>query len=270
MTIVDLSGFERKALEVNKVQIVTYALGSGPPLVFLHGAGSFTGFDALRPLAAMRRVIISYHPGYGESGDDPTLDGMDDYVRTYMDLFDAMGLGSLDLMGFSLGGWMAAEFAIFQPARIRRLVLVAPAGLVVPEYPAPELSAITPPELPGYLAHDPAVALRFFPKGPDPEFAALVDREMAATGRLLAPNAQGDPKLARWAHRITPATLLLWGAEDRMRPAPQAKSWKRLLPDATLELVPGAGHLVLDERPESIKIVEAFLMKSRERESTSS
>ena len=259
MAVVDMTDFERTALEVNGLKIVTYAMGAGPPLVFLHGAGSFTGFDALRPLAATRRVIIPYHPGYGESGDDPTLDSMDDYVRCYMDLFDAMGLATLDLMGFSLGGWMAAEFAIAQPARIHRLVLVAPAGLVVPECPAPELGAITAAELPGYLAHDPAVALRFFPKGPDPEFEALVGREMTATGRLFAPNAQGDPKLARWAHRITPPTLLLWGAEDRMRPAAQAKTWKSLLPEATIELVPGAGHLVLDERPESIKIVEAFL-----------
>ncbi len=259
MALVDMSGFERDTIEVNGLKIVTYAMGSGPPLVFLHGAGSFTGFDALRPLAAARRLIIPYHPNYGESGDDPTLDSMDDYVRSYMDLFDAMGLASLDLMGFSLGGWMAAEFAIFQPARIRRLVLVAPAGLVVPEHPAPELGAIAPPELPGYLAHDPAVALRSFPKGPDPEFEALVGREMAATGRLLAPNAQGDPKLRRWAHRIACPTLLLWGTEDRMRPAAQAKSWASLLPNATVELVPAAGHLVLDERPESIKIVEAFL-----------
>ena len=82
---------------------------------------------------------------------------------------------------------------------------------------------------------------------------------MAATGRLLAPNAQGDPKLRRWAHRIACPTLLLWGTEDRMRPAAQAKSWASLLPNATVELVPAAGHLVLDERPESIKIVEAFL-----------
>ena len=116
MALVDMSGFERDTIEVNGLKIVTYAMGSGPPLVFLHGAGSFTGFDALRPLAAARRLIIPYHPNYGESGDDPTLDSMDDYVRSYMDLFDAMGLASLDLMGFSLGGWMAAEFADL-PAR---------------------------------------------------------------------------------------------------------------------------------------------------------
>ena len=262
MSLTDMSGFERQTLEVNGLEIATYSAGSGPPLVFLHGAGTFTGFDALRPLAATRRLVIPYHPGYGESGDDPTLDSMGDYVRFYMDLFDAMGFASLDLMGFSLGGWMAAEFAILQPARVRRLVLVAPAGLVVPENPAPELGAITPPELPGYLAHDPAVALRSFPKGPDPAFAALIGREMAATGRLLAPNAQGNPKLARWAHRIASPTLLLWGAQDRMRPAAQARSWMRLLPAATLEIVAGAGHLVLDERPESLQTVEAFLARN--------
>lgn len=137
--VVAMPGFERKTLNVAGVETVVYTIGKGPPLVFLHGAGSFTGFDAVRRWADRRTVIVPYHPGFGESADDPTMDTISDYVLHYAELFDLLSLASLDLMGFSLGGWMAAEFAVLQPRRVAKLILVAPAGLVVPEHPAPDL-----------------------------------------------------------------------------------------------------------------------------------
>jgi pimeloyl-ACP methyl ester carboxylesterase len=257
--VVKMEGFERKSLDIAGVETVVYTIGSGPPLVFLHGAGTFTGFDAVRSWAASRMVIVPYHPGFGESGDDATVDTIEDLVLHYMDLFDRLGLTSLDLMGFSLGGWIAAEFAVRQPHRLGKLILVAPAGLVVPEHPAPELSQITPPELPGYLAHDPNVALRYFPTGPDPAFETLVGREMTAIGRILAHGPQGNPKLARWLHRIDVPTLLLWGEADRMRPVEQGRVWQKLLPDGRLKAVPETGHLLFEERPELTAAVTEFL-----------
>src|ERR1700720_1928906 len=77
-----------------------------------------------------------------------TPDEIGDYVLHYMDVFDRLRLAAFDLAGFSLGGWMAAEFAIRQPRRIDRLVLLAPAGLVVEHAPAPDLFQIQPQELP--------------------------------------------------------------------------------------------------------------------------
>jgi pimeloyl-ACP methyl ester carboxylesterase len=141
----DMAGFFRAEYDINGVKTVIHTIGSGPELVFLHGAGTFTGFEFARALAARRKVIIPYSPNFGESGDDPTLDSVEDYVLHYMDLFDRLGLTKFDLGGISLGGWLAAEFAVRAPQRLRRLVLVAPAGLVVEKAHAPELSDITPP-----------------------------------------------------------------------------------------------------------------------------
>ena len=59
------------------------------------------------------------------------------------------------------------------------------------------LFQIAPPDLPAYLAHDPAVALRYFPHGPDPAFETLIGREMTAVGRILAHQPQGNPKDAQ-------------------------------------------------------------------------
>ena len=130
---IERDGFERMNLDINGTDTVVLSIGKGRPLVFLHGAGTFTGFEVARQWASGHRVLIPFHPGFGESGDDESLDTIEDYVLHYMDLFDRLGLDGFDLAGFSLGGWIAAEFAIRQPRRLRRLVLVAPAGLVVDE-----------------------------------------------------------------------------------------------------------------------------------------
>ena len=254
-----LDGFERMALDINGTHTVVLSIGSGQPLVFLHGTGTFTGFDVARQWAGRHRVLIPFHPGFGESGDDDTLDSIEDYVLHYMDLFDRLGLAGFDLAGFSLGGWMAAEFAIRQPRRLRRLVLVAPAGLVVEEARAPDLFEIQPSELPSYLAHDPQAALRYFPKTLDPAFDAALRREVGGLAKLVRNDPQGNPKLSRWLHRITVPTLVLWGAEDRLRPTAQAHAWMRLLPDSRLELVPATGHIVFEETPKAGRIVTDFL-----------
>ena len=255
----DMTGFARAEYDINGVKTVVHAIGSGPEYVFLHGTGTFTGFAFARSLAARRKVLIPYNPNFGESGDDPGLDAIEDYVLHYMDLFDRLGLSKFDLGGFSLGGWLAAEFAIRQPHRLRKLVLVAPAGLVVENARAPELSEITPPELPSYLANDPAAALRYFPKAPDPAFDARLGREIGAYAQLVRNHPQGNPKLARWLHRITVPTLLLWGGADRMRPTAQANAWMDLLPDGHLKLVPNTGHLVFEETPSAADIVADFI-----------
>jgi len=256
---VDMTGFARAEYDINGVKTVVHLIGSGPEFVFLHGTGTFTGFEFARALSARRKVIVPYNPNFGETGDDPALDSIEDYVLHYTDLFDRLGLTKFDLGGFSLGGWLAAEFAIRQPERLRRLVLVAPAGLVVEKARAPELSEITPPELPSYLANDPTVVLRYFPKAPDPAFDARLGREIGAYAQLVRNNPQGNPKLARWLHRIAVPTLLLWGSADRMRPTAQADTWMDLLPDGHLKLVSKTGHLVFEETPSATDIVGEFL-----------
>lgn len=255
----DLTGFSRAEYTINGVRTVVHSIGSGAPLVFLHGTGTFTGFEMAHEWAKRHTVIIPYHAGFGDSGDAETIDTIEDHVLHYMDLFDQLGLAQFDLVGFSLGGWLAAEFAIRQPHRVRRLVLVAPAGLVVASAPAPGLFEIAPQELPAYLAHDPAAALRYFPREPDPAFDARLGREVTGFAKLIRSDPQGNPKLAHWLHRITMPTLVLWGAADRLRPTAQAEAWKAELPDARVVLVPATGHLVFEETPASAHHVTDFL-----------
>jgi pimeloyl-ACP methyl ester carboxylesterase len=255
----DPAGFTRSEYDINGVKTVVQSIGSGPVLVFLHGTGTFTGFEVARVWAEHHTVLIPFHPGFGDSGDSDAIDTVEDHVLHYMDLFDRLGLRNFDLAGFSLGGWLAAEFAIRQPQRVRRLVLVAPAGLVVEAAPAPGLFDIAPQDLPAYLAHDPVAALRYFPKAPDPSFEARLGREVTGFAKLIRNDPQGNPKLSHWLHRITVPTLVLWGANDRLRPTAQAQAWMAGLPDGVLQLVPATGHLVFEETPDAGYHVIDFL-----------
>ena len=67
------------------------------------------------------------------------------------------------------------------------------------------------------------------------------------------------PWLARWLHRVNMPALVVWGEKDRTVPVGQADAWAKLIPHAKVRRFPGAGHLVLDERPEAVQAVGEFL-----------
>lgn len=256
-----LDGFERQEIAINGITTVVYSAGTGAPLVYLHGSGTFTGFGFARQWMKTHRVIIPYHPGYGESADDGRIDSINDYVLHYLDLFDALGLDRLSLVGSSLGGWIAAEIAVVQPQRIARLVLVSPGGLVSKEAPSTDLFSVPPKDLPSTLVADPAILTPFMPDGHDIDFLTLRYRETTSSARLTW-ERPGNAKLAQWLHRISADTLLLWGEGDRVKPLAQADVWLRLLPNARLEVMKGVGHLPLDEQPAAADIILKYLSEA--------
>ena len=220
--------------------------GDGPPLVFFHGAGTITGFDALLPLAERFRLIVPFHPGYGLSADDTSVDSIHDYVLHYLDLFDLLELDEFTLVGHSMGGLLASWFAIEQTRRVQRLVLVAPLGLRVAEHPTTDLFAIPDEEILTYIAADMSVFEGKVPMPPTPEFRAERYRESTSTARMFW-NRPYDLKLPRWLHRLTMPTLLLWGELDRLIPVGQAAVWAELIPNAQTKILPGVGHIPFEE-----------------------
>ena len=82
--------YERLRLKVAGTEVVVLIAGSGPPLVFFHGAGTFHGFDFALPWSKRFKVYAPYHPGFGESADDHEIDSIHDYVLHYAELFDQL------------------------------------------------------------------------------------------------------------------------------------------------------------------------------------
>ena len=105
-----MSVFTREFHTVDGVKTAVFTAGRGEPLVFFHGAGTIDGFDFAEPWTDRFRVIVPQHPGFGESGDDPSFTDLHDYVMHYLELFDVLRLDTFHLVGLSLGGNIAARF----------------------------------------------------------------------------------------------------------------------------------------------------------------
>jgi pimeloyl-ACP methyl ester carboxylesterase len=253
-----MASFTEERLTIRGIDTVVLTAGTGEPLVFFHGAGTVTGFDALLPLAERYRLVVPYHPGFGPSADDTTVDEIHDYRRHYLDLLDELGIGEFALVGQSMGGWLAANIAIDHTERVRRLVLAAPLGLKVDDHPTTDIFSIPGEEVLGYLTADMSVFDGHVPMPPTPEFLADRYRETTSAARLLWARPY-DLKLHRWLHRLTMPTLILWGDADRLIPHEQAPYWAELIPGADVKLLPGVGHLIFDESREAVEAISAFV-----------
>lgn len=256
---VDLTGFSKTELSINGILTVVYRAGKGQPLLFMHGAATWHGFDFARGWTSQFEVIIPYHPGFGPSQSSAEFTTVDHYVSHYAELAEVLGLSRFHLVGFSLGGWMAAHFAAKHANRVDRLVLVAPAGLEVLDHPQPDLSTITPDEILGYLVHDLRTLQPYLPNGEDAEFAAMREKEGTTVAGLLRNGTLNHPDMAQVLQKISSPTLLIWGIKDRLVPPDQGAAWQQLIAGASLKIFPGAGHLALDESHAACNEVAAFL-----------
>jgi pimeloyl-ACP methyl ester carboxylesterase len=253
-----MSKFVREELTVNGVQTVLYAAGKGEPLVLFHGAGTVDSFDFAEPWADKYRVIVPYHPGFGESGDDPTFTDIHDYVMHYLELFDALKVDTLNLAGLSMGAYLAAKFASEHGHRIKKLVLLAPYGLDVPEHPTADIIAIPGEEIVPMLVSNFEALKKMLPEKPGPDFIAARYRESTSFARLFWEHPT-DPKFPRYLHRIKMPTLIVWGDEDKLIPVQQAQAWRKLIPNSEVMIVKGAGHLIHVDKPETVEAIGRFL-----------
>jgi pimeloyl-ACP methyl ester carboxylesterase len=254
-----MTGFTQQELVIDGVRVQVLEAGQGRPLVYFHGAGTMGGFDELLPLSNGRRLIVPIHPGFGASEDDARINSVLDYVIHYAALFDHLDLVEpIDLVGHSLGGWIASMFAIFKGAMIRRLALACPAGLRVAAYPTADLFTIPAEQLPSYLVAAPDLLERIAGAPVTVDMKVSRYREMTSLARI-AWDRNYDPKLDRWLGHVATPTLVLWGEEDRAIPVQQAEYWATHLANAEIATFPGAGHLLFSETNEAVARLATFL-----------
>ena len=117
-------------LDVRGTRIHVLRGGSGPPLIFLHGASGHVGWlPFLEALSQSFDVLAPEHPGFGASDDPRWLDRPSDLACFYLDMIDALKLDGVHLIGTSLGGWIAAELAVRNTSRLGSLTLVCAVGI---------------------------------------------------------------------------------------------------------------------------------------------
>jgi pimeloyl-ACP methyl ester carboxylesterase len=245
----------------------------GPPVLLLHGFGSslHTWDQWAALLEADRRVIRLDLPGFGLTGADPTGDYSDLRAVALLDgLLDQLGVAQADVVGSSMGGRIAWRFAAERPARVRRLVLMAPDGFASAGFtydrPAgvPLLMRALPYTLPMPLLRG----------GVAPAYADAASLTESALERyrdmMIAPGVRAAILDRMATHVLVPPepflrgiaapVLLLWGESDRMVPAAHAADYARELRDSRTVVLPGLGHVPMEEDPpRALAPVQAFL-----------
>ena len=251
---------EATRLDLPDGALTVLRAGEGEPALFLHGthfAGRWLAFH--ERLAGSCALVYPIHPGFEEGQAPRWLHGLDDLVLCYRDLLDALEIERAHLIGWALGGWLAAEMAVLSPERVRSLTLLAPLGLRVAEHPPADYLAVAPEQLAGLLFNDEAAGPGLLPDFEDPEEFSRFYGENGVTARLIW-ERRYDLRLDRRLPRVRVPSLLVWPENDRLVPYAHAARWAELLPGSRLEVVPGAGHAVLVQQPERIAdLVASFL-----------
>jgi pimeloyl-ACP methyl ester carboxylesterase len=232
--------------------------GSGVPLVFFHGAGGLLADNPfLDQLAARYQVFAPELPGYGESSGEELLEDMLDFTLHGWDVVSALGLTKPHLVGHSMGGMIVAEMAAIAPSDLARLVLVDAAGLWIEEHPIPDIFALLPDQLVELLFQDAVKGQALLTGGVDfsdmeafKEFYLGQQRRLAMAGKILFPIP--NRRVSKRLYRVTAPTLILWGQADRLIVPAYAQRWASLIPNAVVELVPDAGHMLPYEQPQAL------------------
>jgi len=252
---------------VNGHQCRILEKGQGPTIGYLAGLFGLPNWNRfLDELAQTYRVIAPSLPGFPGADGHEELDDLLDWVTALLDLIDQAGLRGADVIGSSCGAMLAAELAALSPGTVRNLVLIAPLGLHHNDLPVPHLWARRSGEL-GTMLCNHSQALGQFLEKPaevsEPEWRISQMRCQAAGARLLWPTC--DLGLSKRLHRISAATLLVWGDQDRIVDIGyQGRFAEKLGGPVQLETIEGAGHMVEIDAPiEAAAAIDRYLRSRR-------
>jgi pimeloyl-ACP methyl ester carboxylesterase len=259
---------ERREIVLHGHRVTYTAAGDdGPVVVLLHGiAGSSRTWDAVLPrLAGTCRVVAPDLLGHGESAKPKGDYSLGAYASGVRDLLAALGHASATIVGHSLGGGVAMQFAYQFPEMCERLVLVDSGGLG--REVTPVLRAAT---LPGaevvlpLIAHRRVLSAgrwlgRFLPSRPALDeigrgYASLVDTEARAafvhTARsVIDAGGQRVDASDRLYLATELPTLVVWGGRDSFIPVAHAERFASHVPTARVEVFEKAGHFPHCDEP---------------------
>lgn len=251
--------------KVRDVSVRMIRRGSGPPLLFLHGANGFPGWLPIFDLLAKDfEVIIPEHPGFGASDNPRWIKNVGDLAMYYLDFLDSLGPYQVHLVGASLGGWTAAEIAVRNCSRLASLSLMCPAGIRVKGTGSGDLFIWGPEETVRNIYHDQKIADRILAEPLSEEQADLALANRFAAAKFGWEPRWFNPSLEHWLHRINVATLILWGQNDKLFPSSWAARWQERIAGSSVEVIPECGHGMAIEKPDqAAKAIKLLIAGTR-------
>ena len=251
------------------------------PIVFVHGlAGQWQNWLENIPRAAQeRRVIAMDLPGFGLSPMPRERISIPGYGRCVEAICDRLELGRVDMVGNSMGGFIAAEVAIQFPERIDQLMLVSAAGITSADIVHGPI-VLAGRVMSVLVAHTAAQRRRFAGRPVTRHAAlALVARHPSRLKADLAYEAffkgAGKPGFDDALRasldydfrdrlpEIRQPTLIVWGENDSIIPVRDAQEFERLIPDSRKVVMKDTGHIPMAERPETFnRLMLEFLAET--------
>ncbi len=246
----------------SKVHLLTG--GSGDPLLILHGAGGSEGWPGyVQALAEHFTVYLPSHPGFGASERPDWLETIPNMACFYNWFLETQGLLGCRAIGFSMGGWLAAEMVAAAGPVFSKLLLVGAVGLKPQAGEIADVFIISPAQVIDLLFHDPAQAPEYdqiFGQPPPPEQLAVLERNREMAARVCWKPYMHDPSLAPRLARVNIPTRIVWGREDRLVPVECGQLFQQAIPGSDLVVIDHCGHLPQLEKPEEfLQAARSFL-----------
>jgi len=253
----------RETITLAGIEIELFEGGSGAPLLFLHGAQGFSpGHPYVEPLTRSRRLIAPSHPGFGTSALPLWLDAVDDIAYLYLEFLDRRKIDRIDVVGCSLGGWLAAEIATKAPDRLGKLALVGPVGVKLgpaDKLDIPDIFAMPQDKVVRLIYHDLEKGKLDAARMTD-EQLTVIARNRETTALLTWEPWMHNPKLRHRLHRVTAPTLFIRGVSDGLVSQSYVEGYAKLIPNARVTTIAAAGHAPQLEQPEEFaRVLFAFL-----------
>ena len=239
--------------------------GSGEPLLVLHDEMGHPGWlQWHQELAQNHTLYIPSHSGFGST---PLLEwvlGMRDLAGWYLEVLDDLGLGPVNVIGFSLGGWLAAEMAAMSPSHFKKMVLVGPTGIRPPTGEIYDMFLVVSKEFIAANYHDPAGVAEFqqvCPDEPSPEQIEAWEKARESSSRLAWRPYMFDPSLPHLLHRVRKLpTQIVWGAEDQITPLSLGEAYQKAIAGSRLSVLANCGHHPeIEKTEEFVPLVRDFL-----------
>lgn len=250
-----------ESVEVAGAKTQVFKGGSGPPLFALHGASGNRGWMPYhQALAEHYTVYVPSHPGYNESEEPEWLTNMNDMAHFYLAFFRELGHQQVRLVGFSMGGWLAAEIAAMCPTAVSQMVLVDAVGI------KPEVGEIAEilmgqDDLQALTYHDVSKAPTMPELSAEEQLTQWNNREMAS--RLCWTPYMHNPKLPQYLELVSVPSLIIWGRQDKIVPVECGEMYQRVLQGSKLHIVEECGHSPHNEKPqEFLQVTLDFLGSS--------
>jgi pimeloyl-ACP methyl ester carboxylesterase len=259
---------EERFLELSHGKTRVLEAGTGYPTLLVHGAGFWSGADTWLPvmpqLAEKLHVISMDCLNYGK-GDVFNQEFSFGYMVDHMrEVIDALGFDKVNLIGHSMGGWLATLFGYESPHRLNKLVLVAAGGtqarplanMVDWQPPSEEelrkrVGNGLPPE------ERERVQQIYLEKLTKPEHVEAFAHVMK---HMTNPDTRIRYNTMRRLARIPAPTLVVWGAEDKTNDVSMAHEHADGIPNSKLIIYEGVGHGIPSEAPDRFTAdVLAFL-----------